>query len=50
MGACVLIAQGFDPFSAMKLIVERRDMADPYAYYIRPRIMMFAKQWNSMQE
>jgi hypothetical protein len=30
----------------MKLIVERRSFADPNAYYIRPRIMMFARQWN----
>jgi hypothetical protein len=46
MGACVLIAQGFDPFEAMKLITERREVADPYAYYIRPRILKFAEQWN----
>jgi protein-tyrosine phosphatase len=48
MGACVLIAQGYDPEAAMKLIVERRPLANPNAYYIRPRIMMFARQWNSM--
>jgi protein-tyrosine phosphatase len=46
MGACVLIAQGYDPEAAMKLIVERRPLANPNAYYIRPRIMMFARQWN----
>jgi len=47
MGACILIAQGFDPYAAMKLITERRHVADPYAYYIRPRILKFAKLWNS---
>jgi len=46
MGACILIAQGFDPFAAMQLIAERRDVADPYAYYIRPRILKFAEQWK----
>lgn len=46
MGACILIAQGYDPESAMKLIVDRRPVANPNAYYIRPRIMMFARQWN----
>jgi len=47
MGACVLIAQGFDPITAMKLIAERRPVADPYAYYIRPRILKFAELWNA---
>ncbi len=46
MGSCVLIAQGYDPESAMKLIAERRLIADPYAYYIRPRIMQFAREWK----
>ena len=46
MGACILIAQGFDPFAAMKLIAERREVADPFAYYIRPRIMKFAHEWK----
>ena len=46
MGACILIAQGFDPFAAMKLIAERREVADPFAYYIKPRILKFAEQWN----
>lgn len=47
MGACVLIAQGFDPIAAMKLIAERRSVADPFAYYIRPRILKFASLWNA---
>ena len=46
MGACILIAQGYDPEAAMKLVVERRPVADPNAYYIRPRIMQFARQWD----
>ena len=48
MGACILIAQGYDPEAALKLIVERRPVANPNAYYIRPRIMMFARQWNGV--
>jgi protein-tyrosine phosphatase len=46
MGAAVLIAQGYDPHAAMKLIAERRSIADPFAFYIRPRILKFARQWT----
>jgi protein tyrosine phosphatase (PTP) superfamily phosphohydrolase (DUF442 family) len=46
MGSCVLIAQGYDPEGAMRLIAERRSVADPYAYYIRPRILQFAREWT----
>jgi dual specificity MAP kinase phosphatase len=47
MGSCILIAQGYEPEAAMKLISERRPVADPSIYYIRSRIMLFARQWNS---
>lgn len=46
MGACILVAQGHSPESAMRLISERRAVANPNAYYIRPRILQFAQQWN----
>ena len=46
MGACVLIAQGHDPLEAMQLITERRSVADPFAYYIRSRILKFSNEWN----
>ena len=46
MGACILVAQGFDPQAAMQLIKERRSVADPFAYYIRPRIFKFAREWS----
>ena len=46
MGSCVLIAQGYEPEAAMKLIAERRLVADPNIYYIRSRIMEFARRWN----
>jgi protein-tyrosine phosphatase len=46
MGACILIAQGYAPQEAMQLIKERRAVADPFAFYIRPRIMKFAEEWQ----
>jgi protein-tyrosine phosphatase len=46
MGACVLIAQGYDPGTAMNIVAERRAVADPYAYYIRQRILRFAREWK----
>jgi hypothetical protein len=46
MGACILIAQGYPPREAMQLIKDRRAIADPFAWYIRPRILKFAKEWN----
>ena len=46
MGSCILIAQGYDPQAAMELIVERREAANPFAFYIRPRILKFAEEWN----
>jgi protein-tyrosine phosphatase len=49
MGAAVLVAQGHDPFDAMKLIAERRSIADPFAFYIRPRILKFAEKWGAAQ-
>jgi dual specificity MAP kinase phosphatase len=48
MGACVLIAQGFLAEDAIKLIAERRAVADPDAFYIRPRIMKFAHEWKTI--
>lgn len=47
MGACILIAQGFDPREAMDLIVKQRPVANPYAYYIQPRILKFAREWTN---
>lgn len=46
MGACILIAQGHDPLAAMNLIKAKRQQADPFAFYIRPRILKFASQWE----
>lgn len=46
MGAAILIAQGYDPHAAMELIKQRRPVADPFAFYIRPRILKFAREWG----
>jgi hypothetical protein len=46
MGSCVLIAQGYSPEEAMRLIVERRAVADPHIPYIRSRILKVAHEWE----
>ena len=48
MGACVLVAQGYTPQAAMQLIKKRRAIADPFAFYIRSRILKFANEWNRL--
>lgn len=47
MGSCILIAQGYEPEAAMQLISERRLVADPHIYYIRERILRFAREWKN---
>lgn len=46
IGSAILIAQGYDPQEAMQLIMERRMVADPQIFYIRNRILRFAREWN----
>ncbi len=48
MAAAILIAQGLAPEGAMSLIKERRPVADPDMFYIRRRIMLFARQWTAL--
>jgi protein-tyrosine phosphatase len=48
MGAAILIALGYDPLEAMDLIKDRRTISDPFVFYIRSRILRFARQWVSM--
>ena len=43
MGAAILIAQGYSPEEAMALIKQRREVADPYAWYIWRQIVRFAE-------
>ncbi len=49
MAASILIAQGLAPQAAVELIKERRPIADPDAFHIRRRILLFAKQWELLQ-
>jgi protein-tyrosine phosphatase len=46
MGAAILIAQGYDPDTAMNLIKLQRPSADPDLFYIRSRILRFAQAWS----
>jgi hypothetical protein len=46
MGSCVLIAQGYQPEEAMKLVAARRAVADPHINYIHSRILRFEREWN----
>ena len=48
MGAAVLIAQGHNPREAMDLIKAKRRVADPDIFYIRWRILRFARQWEGV--
>jgi hypothetical protein len=45
MACCVLIGMGYSAESAMRLVKEKRVVADPYVWYIRSRILKFEKQW-----
>jgi protein-tyrosine phosphatase len=46
MGAAILIAQGHAPETAMRLIQKQRPIADPGMFYIRARILQFARHWQ----
>jgi hypothetical protein len=48
MGASILIALGYDPHDAMQLIKLQRPDADPDAFYIRSRILRFARAWQKI--
>ena len=48
MGSCVLIAQGYNPDEAMRLVAERRSVADPFIPYIRSRILRFGREWKKI--
>ena len=50
MAAAILIALGQTPEQAMALIKEKRQVADPDIWYIRQRILRFAKVWQQLSE
>ena len=45
MGACSLVTRGIAAEEAMRLINEKRPITDPYAWYIKRRILRFAPEW-----
>jgi hypothetical protein len=45
MACSILIALGHTSEQAMKWVMERRPVADPYAFYIRSRIEKFERYW-----
>ena len=47
MAAAILIAQGYSPEAAMRMIREQRAVADPGASHIQPRILEFARAWHA---
>jgi dual specificity MAP kinase phosphatase len=47
MGAAILIAQGYSPESAIRLIKEQRPVSDPDMFYVRKRIFDFARHWQA---
>jgi len=48
LGAAILIAQGFPPNAAMKLIKLHHKIADPDIWYIRQSILRFAEEWERL--
>ncbi len=50
MAASILVAQGTDPLEAIRLIKERRPIADPEIFYIRRRIELFSRRWLELQQ
>jgi hypothetical protein len=50
MASCILIAKGYSAGEAMKLIKERRQTADPYAWHIRRQIRKFENYWSERRE
>jgi len=46
MASCVLIGMGRSADEAMRVVKERRPVADPHAWYIERRIRAFEKSWR----
>ncbi len=46
MAAAILIAMGHSAEAAMRLLRERRPIADPHAWYVKPQIEKFEQQWQ----
>lgn len=46
MASCVLISMGYSADDAMRLIIQKRSVADPHAWYIERRIRKFEQVWQ----
>ena len=46
MACCVLIGTGYTAEEAMRLVKDRRAVADPDVWYIRRRIVKFEQEWR----
>jgi protein tyrosine phosphatase (PTP) superfamily phosphohydrolase (DUF442 family) len=46
MACCVLIGAGYTAEAAVRLVKDRRAVADPDAWYIRRRILKFEQEWR----
>jgi hypothetical protein len=46
MACCVLIGMGYTADEAMGLVKEKREVADPYIWYIQKRIRKFEQAWQ----
>lgn len=46
MACCILIGLGYPAHDAMNLVKEKRPVADPTAWHIRRRIILFEQQWQ----
>jgi len=46
MACCVLIGTGYTAEAAMRLVKDRRAVADPDVWYIRRRILKFEQEWR----
>jgi protein tyrosine phosphatase (PTP) superfamily phosphohydrolase (DUF442 family) len=46
MSAAILIAQGMEAEEAIGLIEQKRKVARPSDWYIKRRILKFAREWN----
>ena len=46
IACCVLIGMGYSAEESMRLVKERREVADPYIWYVRRRIEKFAREWE----
>jgi protein tyrosine phosphatase (PTP) superfamily phosphohydrolase (DUF442 family) len=46
LACAVLIGMGYTALDAMKLVKEKREVADPYAWYIQRRIQRFEGYWR----